>query len=153
MHGTAGRCGGRHAASGIEAQVDAHCRECNTCRDLLHDLKEIRAAAATLDRFTPPPAVWRRSPLKRVRHRGRSWAAPQSWWGLAAAAVLIIMAGTAGWLALGPGRNAAGRAAVRARAQRSFGTAAGRTALRECHHRARTTDRQHRQHARSGCRR
>ena len=42
-----------------QAQIDAHCRDCAACRELLNDLKEIRAAAATLDRRTPSPELWK----------------------------------------------------------------------------------------------
>lgn len=83
-----------------QAQIDAHGRECATCRDLLNDLKEIRAAAATLDRLTPSPELWRAiaaqvepaSPKRRSRVGG-----PQ----LAAAAALMMMLGAAAWFALG----------------------------------------------------
>ena len=35
------------------AELDAHCRGCADCRELLSDLMDIRAAAATLDRRHP----------------------------------------------------------------------------------------------------
>ncbi len=41
-----------------QTQVDAHCRTCAACRELLDDLRQIRAAAATLDRRTPSPELW-----------------------------------------------------------------------------------------------
>jgi len=82
------------------AQIDAHCRGCAACRELLADLKDIRAAAAALDRLTPSPAVWRAiaakvgaaAPKPRI---GAGW--PQ----LAAAAALVIMLGSAVWIATG----------------------------------------------------
>ena len=35
----------------LQAQLEAHCRGCEACGDLLNDLREIRAAAAALDRY------------------------------------------------------------------------------------------------------
>jgi anti-sigma factor RsiW len=86
-----------------QAQIDAHCRTCAACRELLNDLKEIRATAATLDRFTPSPELWRAiaarvelaapgdaaSPFRRGRRAGVQ---------LAAAAALMIMLGSAAWV-------------------------------------------------------
>jgi hypothetical protein len=91
----------------IQKEMDAHCSGCEACRDLLNDLKDIRAAAAELERFTPPPAVWAAIAAKTAPPPRR-----QSWVGLAAAAALLIMAGTAGWLALGPGRSPGSESAV-----------------------------------------
>ena len=89
-----------------QPQFDAHVRACTACRELLHDLKEIRATAATLHRHTPSPEVWRAIaantssgtsqpatyawPLRRAR---RSW--PQ----LATAAALMITLGAGVWFA------------------------------------------------------
>ena len=36
-----------------QKEVDTHCRGCASCRELLDDLMEIRAAAATIDRNNP----------------------------------------------------------------------------------------------------
>ena len=65
-----------------QAQIDAHCRGCMACRELLADLKEIRAAAATLDRLTPSPDVWRAIAAKVERP---NVVAQQAGRGLAAA--------------------------------------------------------------------
>jgi predicted anti-sigma-YlaC factor YlaD len=86
------------------AQIDAHCRGCASCRDLLIDLKAIRAAAATLDRRTPSPELWR-SIAARVKdvsasQRGRSRRA-STWARLAAAAALMMMLGAAAWFGAG----------------------------------------------------
>ena len=75
-----------------QAQIDAHCRGCAACRELLNDLKEIRAAAATLDRHTPSPELWRaiaaqwrprRGGFAIRRSRwvppGRNWQPPPRW--------------------------------------------------------------------------
>ena len=83
-----------------QAQIDAHCRGCLACRELLADLKDIRATAATLDRLTPSPDVWRAIAAK-VRP-----AAPKPRIGvgvpqLAAAAALVIVLGAAAWMATG----------------------------------------------------
>ena len=70
-----------------QAQLDAHCRGCESCRDLLNDLMDIRAAASTLDRITPSPALWNAIAAKigdrDARFRVRRWvplaaAAPRS---------------------------------------------------------------------------
>ena len=96
-----------------QAQLDAHCRGCAACRDLLNDLMEIRAAAATLDRRTPSPELWHAIaarvgdiapdvslPPSRIalRWTGRR-GSPSPAWALAAAAALMIMLGAAGWFA------------------------------------------------------
>ena len=94
-----------------QAQLDAHCRECESCRDLLNDLKEIRAAASRLDRLTPSPDLWNAIAAKvracDARYRSRSWAP------LAAAAALVMMLGTAAWFGLGPDGRSAGRRIAR----------------------------------------
>jgi tetratricopeptide (TPR) repeat protein len=92
-----------------QAQLDAHCRACASCRELLDDLTEIRVAAATLDRHTPSPELWRAiaaqtclaSPTRpayaaSLLRRGRL-----PWPQLAAAAALMIVLGTAAWFAAG----------------------------------------------------
>jgi len=96
-------------APDLRAQLDAHCRGCEACRDLLSDLTDIRAAAATLDRLTPSPAVWNAIATQVTRRRAFS----QSWVALAAAAGLVMMLGTAAWFAVGPtGRGNGGESAV-----------------------------------------
>ena len=82
------------------AQLDAHCRGCAECRELLADLKDIRAAAASLDRLTPSPDVWRAIAAKV----GSAAPKPRfgaGWPQLAAAAALVIMLGSAVWIATG----------------------------------------------------
>ena len=80
-----------------QAELDAHCRECPGCRELLNDLMEIRAAASSLDRHTPSPDVWNAiaANIRPTRSHPRSWA------GLAAAAALVTMLGAAAWFDLG----------------------------------------------------
>ena len=91
---------------GLQTELEAHCRGCESCRDLLNDLREIRAAAAALDRLTPAPELWTsieaklQPPGTAALRRG---GPALSLWGLAAAAALVIMLGTASWFALGPG--------------------------------------------------
>ena len=88
------------------AQLDAHCRSCAPCRELLKDLNEIRAAAATLDRRTPSPELWNAiaarvedgDPAASLRIRSRRGS---TWSALAAAAALMIMLGAAAWFAVG----------------------------------------------------
>jgi hypothetical protein len=100
-----------------QAQIDAHCRGCAACRELLNDLKEIRAAAATLDRRTPSPELWNAiaakvslaSPKRRSRVGGPQLAGSPSrqprWGALAAAAALVLMIGAAAWFASGTNRG------------------------------------------------
>ena len=98
-----------------QSQVDAHCRRCAACRELLEDLTDIRAAAATLDRRTPSPELWRTiaaktddrrrwasawthlagPPTRQPRWRGMRWGA------LASAAALMMMLGAGAWFAVG----------------------------------------------------
>ncbi|HKY21594.1 MAG TPA: zf-HC2 domain-containing protein [Vicinamibacterales bacterium] len=97
----------------LRTQVDAHCAACDACRDLLNDLIGIHAAAATLERHAPPPAVWEAiaaqisAPASTSRRRGSLAQLPQ-WAALAAAAALVMMLGTAAWLALGPASRKSG---------------------------------------------
>ena len=85
------------------AQIDAHCRGCAGCRELLKELTEIRAAAATLDRRTPSPELWRaiaaKVPLASPKRRSRE-GGPQLTT-LAAAAALVMMLGAAAWFTVG----------------------------------------------------
>jgi len=109
-----------------QAELDAHCRGCSNCRELLRDLKEIRAAAATLDRPIPSPDIWNAIAAKietpssgnQVRqadrdHRGAAFARWGGRWGtltgatrlpgwgaLAAAAALVTMISAAAWFGL-----------------------------------------------------
>ena len=41
-------------------EVEAHVKTCESCRATVEDLAEIRKAAASLDRLSPPQAVWER---------------------------------------------------------------------------------------------
>lgn len=87
-----------------QAQIDAHCGTCAACRELLNDLKEIRAAAATLDRRTPSPELWNAISAKVSLASPRVGLAspkPRSGVGgsrIAAAAALMIMLGSAAWV-------------------------------------------------------
>jgi anti-sigma factor RsiW len=82
------------------AQIDAHCRTCTACRELLNDLKKIRAAAATLERRTPSPELWHAIAAKVDPDDASSprRAGKLAWTQLAAAAALMMMLGTAAWL-------------------------------------------------------
>ena len=88
-----------------QAQIDAHLSGCAACRELLNDLKDIRAAAATLDRRTPSPELWRsiaarvENPAFPSRVGGSRWTS--TWAQLAAAAALMLMLGTAVWFGAG----------------------------------------------------
>ena len=84
-----------------QAQIDAHCRGCLACRELLADLKAIRATAATLDRLTPSPDVWRAIAAKVERPNVFRRRLAAAWPQLAAAAALVIVLGAAAWMATG----------------------------------------------------
>jgi anti-sigma factor RsiW len=96
-----------------QVELDAHCRACAACRELLNDLKEIRAAAATLDRYTPSPATWQAIAAKIQKPRGAhvSWGllAGSPMRGLAAAAMLALVLGAAAWFGLALRDRSAGR--------------------------------------------
>ena len=74
LNGSATRSTARSSPS-EQAQLDAHCRDCERCRELLNDLMEIRAAAATLDRRTPSPEVWNAIAAKSTPPPRRGYAA------------------------------------------------------------------------------
>jgi hypothetical protein len=98
------------------AQLDTHCRACTPCRDLLRDLMEIRAVAATLDRRMPSPHAWNAVSQKTSAPR----RAFSGWGGLAAAAALVTFLASAAWFGLGlPSRQSAGSSADLARAAAS----------------------------------
>ncbi len=98
------------------AEIDSHCRSCQSCRDTLNDLFEIRAAAASLDRLTPSPDVWNAiaANIGRPAANPRFRSAAFPWLGrgkpgfvpirggLLAAAALVMMLGAAVWFDLGP---------------------------------------------------
>lgn len=92
---------------GEKAQIDEHCRTCQTCGDLLNDLMKIRAAAASLDRLVPSPAVWTAiasnvRPASALLRRGKPAAPALMVRGMLAAAALVIMVGAATWFDLSP---------------------------------------------------
>ena len=91
------------------AELDAHCRGCGACRELLDDLKEIRAAAASLDRLTPSPEMW--TAIAAQIHTPRATVTPMPtrqrrvifgsrWMHVAAAAALVAMLGASAWFGL-----------------------------------------------------
>ena len=81
-----------------QVQLDAHRRTCAACRELLNDLMEIRAAAATLDRRTPSPELWR-AIAAQTGLAGPQLAGGLRWGALAAAAALMIALGAGVWFA------------------------------------------------------
>jgi hypothetical protein len=97
-----------------QGELDAHLRGCPGCRELLGDLKDIRAAAAMLDRLTPPPDLWQAitarieasnaaaplSPSSQTSPRQNAARWGGRWAGLAAAAALAMMLGAAAWFGL-----------------------------------------------------
>jgi anti-sigma factor RsiW len=84
------------------AELEAHCRACASCAQLVDDLKKIRAAAATLDRRTPSPELWSAIAAKVGTSSSASrWSQlTSSWVQLAAAAALVAALGVAAWWGL-----------------------------------------------------
>jgi hypothetical protein len=84
-------------------RLQEHCQTCDACRDLLNDLRQIRAVAATLERRVPPPALWNAIATNTTRANRRQ----SIWVPLAAAAGLVAIVGMATWFDIGPlGRSA-----------------------------------------------
>jgi anti-sigma factor RsiW len=94
--------------------IDAHLAGCAACRTLAADLGTIRRVAGDLERHVPPPRVWNGlAAAVEAEPRRRSWAAAVfSWRPLAAAALVVLLAGGGAWLVLralpepGPARTA-----------------------------------------------
>jgi anti-sigma factor RsiW len=90
------------------AEIDAHCRGCADCRELLNDLRDIRAAAARLERHIPSPELWRAiaaqaepdftAPPLRGRHTPTSLSRIRQF---AAAAAIFVVLGAAAWFGAG----------------------------------------------------
>ncbi len=83
----------------LRIEVDKHLRECASCRALLSDLRQIRAAAAHLPAQQPPARVWQRiaaqlpvaAPSRPARRRtlfGFPFAVPRLRFALTGAAVM-----------------------------------------------------------------
>jgi len=89
--------------------LDRHLEGCAACRALVDDFRELRVRAAELPRQIPPNRVWSSiaaaldddadagSAATRGGVAGEWWR-QASWRGLAAAAVIVIVAGTAVWM-------------------------------------------------------
>ncbi len=80
----------------LQEQVDEHCRGCRACAELLNDLRDIREAAASLERRAPSAEVWRA--IESKIRPASAWPLPGR---LAAAAAIVLMLGTAAWFAAG----------------------------------------------------
>ncbi len=82
------------------AALDAHLAECGACRSLVTDLRQIRERAAHLDRLMPPNRVWTaiQAKLRADDAAAASAWSIVSWQSLAAAAVLVLVAGTTLWM-------------------------------------------------------
>ena len=89
--------------------LNRHLEGCAACRALVDDFRELRVRAAELPRQIPPNRVWSSiaaaldddadagSAATRGGVAGEWWR-QASWRGLAAAAVIVIVAGTAVWM-------------------------------------------------------
>jgi hypothetical protein len=99
------------SASGAP-EAASHLGECAECRETLRGMRELLGVARALPRDTaPPPEIWRalqqRLPLARRRASPasfRGWA-PRGW--VAAAAAVILLAGTAVIVPFGRGKGKA----------------------------------------------
>jgi anti-sigma factor RsiW len=90
---------------GARAAFDAHLPSCGSCAPVVADLQRIRAATMSLDRHTPPPAVWMR--IEQQIHPRRRWYSVfgsqlPAWAPLTAGAlVLVIAVGLVAWSTFG----------------------------------------------------
>ena len=84
--------------------LDAHLAGCEACRDLLADLREIRALASTLEPIEPPARVWHdvRHRIAAPRHAPRPTTQWRHGWPLGAAALASAAAIAAFLLVIGP---------------------------------------------------
>jgi anti-sigma factor RsiW len=93
------------------AAFDAHLSGCGTCLTLVADLRRIRTAAATLQRHSPPPAVWQR--IEQQIQPRRRWLPVLAWnsraWmpALAGVVVLVLAIGLVRWSPFGRGASPA----------------------------------------------
>ncbi len=104
-------------SAGEARALREHCARCARCGGLLRDLRAIREAAGALDRHTPAPRLWRAIASRTVsRHRVPGVLMRRA---LAAAAVLLLVAGAAGWrhFASRPASGAPAEAAMTADAE------------------------------------
>jgi hypothetical protein len=91
----------RHAEEDLapadRARLDQHLRACDACRDAANQLRQIRLAAAGLDRVAPPAGLWPgvASRLEAEIAARRTSPRHPTWRRLAVAAVLVAMAGGA----------------------------------------------------------
>ena len=84
--------------------LDEHLAGCAACRDLLADLREIRALAATLEPIEPPARVWHdvRRRIAAADQPLRPRIAWPGWWSFGRAAVAGAAAMAAAILVIGP---------------------------------------------------
>jgi hypothetical protein len=80
--------------AGDRARVEAHLAGCAGCRAVAEDFAEIRRAAASLERHTPPARAWTR--LAAALEAGRGRRIP--WRPLAIAATLAVVVGGTSWM-------------------------------------------------------
>lgn len=111
---------GDYLDGGLDADrqraIERHLETCAACRALAVDLRAIRAAAFTLERLEPPPAVWQtlQTRIAGERAAGRastlwpSWSTTAAWhpW-LAAAAALLMATAIGVWSVLPPAESPA----------------------------------------------
>jgi anti-sigma factor RsiW len=87
------------------ARIEAHLVECDACRAMAADFREIRRTARALEPRVPPPHVWTRLSAAVASERPRTlWPAWRphltGWRPLAAAATLIVLVGGTSWMVL-----------------------------------------------------
>jgi hypothetical protein len=96
------------ATPAVQAEAEAHLRECAACRGVLADLRRIRHTASALDRHVPPPLLFERIARQleadadaargRVARRHASTHGVPGWAWLAAAAMLVAAVGSGLWM-------------------------------------------------------
>jgi anti-sigma factor RsiW len=79
--------------------VEAHLQSCEECSTLVSDLQRVRELAGTVERLSPPAGIWPRvardAGLARASAPTARWSVSRRWMPVAAAAALVLAAGTA----------------------------------------------------------
>jgi anti-sigma factor RsiW len=96
------------ATAAVQADADAHLRDCPSCRAVVADLRRIRHTARALDRRVPPPLLFERIARQIDAEAGGAQGRPArrhlgppvvpGWAWLAAAAVLVMAVGSGLWM-------------------------------------------------------
>jgi anti-sigma factor RsiW len=120
------------------AEADVHLASCESCRQVVGDLRRIQQATSTIERLPAPPGAWSRieahlladagfAAAHAAHRRGRGMSWRSTVW-LATAAALVLAVATAAYLAYGRGAVPVTRAGTD---NVTNGTNASQTALVE----------------------